>query len=98
MISATQGALQDVKLIAGPHGYLSQCPQLDSSCPTCGQFSSLLNNVENLNHMLEELTHRVSNLCHLYETYAEAIRFEIQFNIVNCIYIMHIMYYNNLIA
>ncbi|XP_050460759.1 protein kinase C-binding protein NELL1-like isoform X2 [Cataglyphis hispanica] len=55
-----KGALQDVKLIAGPHGYLSQCPQLDSSCPTCGQFSSLLNNVENLNHMLEELTHRLA--------------------------------------
>jgi len=61
MIFAPQGALQDVKLIAGPHGYLSQCPQLDSSCPTCGQFSILQNTVEQLMHNLNELTRRVSN-------------------------------------
>ncbi|XP_011687422.1 PREDICTED: protein kinase C-binding protein NELL1-like [Wasmannia auropunctata] len=55
-----KGALQDVKLIAGPHGYLSQCPQLDSSCPTCGQFSILQNTVEQLMHNLNELTHRLA--------------------------------------
>ncbi|XP_025268414.1 protein kinase C-binding protein NELL1 isoform X3 [Camponotus floridanus] len=55
-----KGALQDVKLIAGPHGYLSQCPQLDSSCPTCGQFSILQNTVEQLMHNLKELTHRLA--------------------------------------
>lgn len=68
MISATQGALQDVKLIAGPHGYLSQCPQLDSSCPTCGQFSTLQNTVERLLDNVKELTHRVSNLYAIYIT------------------------------
>ncbi|KAK0073989.1 hypothetical protein PV325_008917, partial [Microctonus aethiopoides] len=52
------GALQDVKLIPGAHGYLSQCPQLDTSCPTCGQFSILQNTVEQLLHNLNELTHR----------------------------------------
>jgi len=60
MIPTPQGALQDVKLIAGPHGYLSQCPQLDSSCPTCGQFSILQNTVEQLMRNLNELTRRVS--------------------------------------
>ncbi|XP_072749694.1 protein kinase C-binding protein NELL1 isoform X3 [Anoplolepis gracilipes] len=55
-----KGALQDVKLIAGPHGYLSQCPQLDSSCPTCGQFSILQNTVEQLMHNVKELTHRLA--------------------------------------
>ncbi|RLU24290.1 hypothetical protein DMN91_002378 [Ooceraea biroi] len=55
-----KGALQDVKLIAGPHGYLSQCPQLDSSCPTCGQFSILQNTVEQLMHNLNELTRRLA--------------------------------------
>ncbi|XP_039310622.1 protein kinase C-binding protein NELL1 isoform X4 [Solenopsis invicta] len=55
-----KGALQDVKLIAGPHGYLSQCPQLDSSCPTCGQFSILQNTVEQLQHNLNELTLRLA--------------------------------------
>ncbi|XP_018301700.1 protein kinase C-binding protein NELL1 [Mycetomoellerius zeteki] len=55
-----KGALQDVKLIAGPHGYLSQCPQLDSSCPTCGQFSILQNTVEQLMHNLNELSRRLA--------------------------------------
>ncbi|XP_048264049.1 protein kinase C-binding protein NELL1 isoform X3 [Bombus terrestris] len=55
-----KGALQDVQLIPGPHGYLSQCPQLDSSCPTCGQFSILQNTVEQLMHNLNELTHRLA--------------------------------------
>ncbi|XP_077261781.1 protein kinase C-binding protein NELL1 isoform X2 [Temnothorax americanus] len=55
-----KGALQDVKLIAGPHGYLSQCPQLDSSCPTCGQFSILQTTVEQLMHNLNELTRRLA--------------------------------------
>ncbi|KAM0736234.1 Protein kinase C-binding protein NELL1 [Formica fusca] len=55
-----KGALQDVKLIAGPHGYLSQCPQLDSSCPTCGQFSTLQNTVERLLDNVKELTHRLA--------------------------------------
>nr|XP_033332762.1 protein kinase C-binding protein NELL1-like isoform X1 [Megalopta genalis] len=55
-----KGALQDVKLIPGPHGYLSQCPQLDSSCPTCGQFSILQNTVEQLMDNLNELTRRLA--------------------------------------
>ncbi|XP_047358151.1 protein kinase C-binding protein NELL1-like isoform X5 [Vespa velutina] len=55
-----KGALQDVKLVPGPHGYLSQCPQLDSSCPTCGQFSMLQNTVEQLMHNLNELTRRLA--------------------------------------
>ncbi|XP_070164643.1 protein kinase C-binding protein NELL1 isoform X2 [Polyergus mexicanus] len=55
-----KGALQDVKLIAGPHGYLTQCPQLDSSCPTCGQFSTLQNTVARLLDNVKELTHRLA--------------------------------------
>ncbi|XP_015593376.1 protein kinase C-binding protein NELL1 isoform X4 [Cephus cinctus] len=55
-----KGALQDVKLIPGAHGYLSQCPQLDSSCPTCGQFSILQNTVEQLMQNLNELTRRLA--------------------------------------
>ena len=63
-IVAPQGALQDVKLVAGPHGYLSQCPLLDSFCPTCGQFSILQNTVEQLMRNLNELTRRVSMNVH----------------------------------
>lgn len=80
MILAPQGALQDVKLIAGPHGYLSQCPQLDSSCPTCGQFSILQNTVEQLMHNLNELTRRVSNL-YVYTNWCQSD--EIPFSVIS---------------
>lgn len=54
-----QGVLQDVRLISGPHGYLNQCPQLDAGCPTCGQFTTLLDTVELLNSRLHLLTDKV---------------------------------------
>jgi len=54
-----QGALQEVHLISGPHGYLTQCPHLSSTCPTCGQFSLLQNTVEQLTKHLHELSERV---------------------------------------
>ncbi|XP_051159615.1 protein kinase C-binding protein NELL1-like isoform X2 [Leptopilina boulardi] len=55
-----KGALQDVKLIAGPHGYLYQCPQLDSSCPVCGHFLLLHKTVERVLYDLNELTLRLA--------------------------------------
>ncbi|KAK7791795.1 hypothetical protein R5R35_010896 [Gryllus longicercus] len=57
--SLFKGALEDVRLIMGPHGYLKQCPLLDSSCPTCGQFSLLQNTVEQLTKNLRELSKRL---------------------------------------
>ena len=57
-----QGALQDVRLITGPHGYLNQCPHLDTSCPTCGEYTLLQNTVEQLTRHLQELSQRVSTV------------------------------------
>ncbi|XP_069703335.1 protein kinase C-binding protein NELL1-like isoform X3 [Periplaneta americana] len=54
-----KGALQEVHLISGPHGYLTQCPHLSSTCPTCGQFSLLQNTVEQLTKHLHELSERL---------------------------------------
>lgn len=54
--------MQDVRLIAGPHGYLSLCPNLDSTCPTCGQFSLLQSTVQELTKHLQELSERVYGL------------------------------------
>ncbi|KAJ8947183.1 hypothetical protein NQ318_015529 [Aromia moschata] len=54
-----QGAMQDVRLIGGPHGYLSSCPHLDSTCPTCGQFFMLQNTVQELTRHLQELSERL---------------------------------------
>ncbi|XP_031339146.1 protein kinase C-binding protein NELL1-like isoform X5 [Photinus pyralis] len=54
-----KGAMQDVRLIAGPHGYLTLCPSLDSTCPTCGQFSLLQSTVQELTRHLQELSERL---------------------------------------
>ena len=49
-----------MKLVSGPHGYLAQCPDLDATCPSCGQFRSLQAAVVHLEKTVEELTQRVS--------------------------------------
>lgn len=61
-VSFPQGAMQDVRLIVGVHGYLSVCPSLDTSCPTCGQFTLLQSTVQELSRLLQELSERVYGL------------------------------------
>lgn len=57
-----QGAMQDVHLITGSYGYLSLCPSVDSTCPTCGQFSLLQSTVQELTKHIKELSERVYGL------------------------------------
>ncbi|CAG9563346.1 unnamed protein product [Danaus chrysippus] len=54
--SLFKGTLQDVRLVSGPHGYLVQCPGLDSECPTCGQFSLLQATVQELTSHIHDLS------------------------------------------
>ncbi|XP_060800674.1 protein kinase C-binding protein NELL1 isoform X1 [Amyelois transitella] len=54
--SLFKGALQDVRLVSGPHGYLAQCPGLDSECPTCGQFALLQATVQELTTHIHDLS------------------------------------------
>lgn len=54
-----QGLLQDVRLIRGADGQRVQCPNLDTSCPTCGQFVTMQKTMENLNRMVHLLSNRV---------------------------------------
>ncbi|XP_071453142.1 protein kinase C-binding protein NELL1-like isoform X3 [Hetaerina americana] len=58
--SLFKGALEEVRLVAGPHGYLSQCPGLDAGCPTCGEFSFLRSTVDALRRHLRDLTERLA--------------------------------------
>ena len=37
-----QGYLQGSRLVGGEYAYLEQCPNLQHSCPTCGQFKVLI--------------------------------------------------------
>ncbi|GBP07047.1 Protein kinase C-binding protein NELL1 [Eumeta japonica] len=54
--SLFKGTLQEVRLVSGPHGYLAQCPGLDSECPTCGQFALLQATVQELTGHLHDLS------------------------------------------
>jgi hypothetical protein len=59
-----QGAMQDVKLVAGSNGHLVQCPAAEAECPTCGEFHSLQSVVARLEKSLQHLTNKVQ---HIYE-------------------------------
>uniref|UniRef100_T1J5F5 Protein kinase C-binding protein NELL2 n=1 Tax=Strigamia maritima TaxID=126957 RepID=T1J5F5_STRMM len=54
-----KGVLQDVKIVAKDHGYIMQCPHLDTECPTCGQFRQLQMSVMSLESHIRELTQRL---------------------------------------
>nr|XP_045616855.1 protein kinase C-binding protein NELL2-like [Procambarus clarkii] len=55
-----KGALQDVRLVSGAGGYLLQCPQADAECPTCGQFQTLSDQVDQLQHLVTQLATRLT--------------------------------------
>ncbi|XP_078662840.1 protein kinase C-binding protein NELL2-like isoform X2 [Branchiostoma floridae x Branchiostoma belcheri] len=50
-----EGGIQDAKIIVHPRGYQSQCPDLDKPCPTCGDFSSLVDTVKDLTYLVAKL-------------------------------------------
>ncbi|CAG0883451.1 unnamed protein product [Cyprideis torosa] len=56
---ASLGEIQDLMLVGGPYGFLSQSPQTDSSCPTCGQFSKLSEAVTKLQLLTLELERKL---------------------------------------
>jgi len=64
-----QGYLQGSRLAGGEYAYLEQCPNLQHSCPTCGQFKALQSTVslmmlelELLSNRLREADNRISQL------------------------------------
>uniref|UniRef100_A0A1B0DPJ3 Uncharacterized protein n=1 Tax=Phlebotomus papatasi TaxID=29031 RepID=A0A1B0DPJ3_PHLPP len=54
-----EGYIQDARVIPSSYGYLTQCPHVDTHCPTCGQFSHLQSSVEELRQSLEDLKKRL---------------------------------------
>ncbi|XP_022172901.1 protein kinase C-binding protein NELL1-like isoform X4 [Myzus persicae] len=57
--SIFKGLLQDVRLIRGADGQRVQCPNLDTSCPTCGQFIAMQKTMENLNKIVHLLSNKL---------------------------------------
>ncbi|XP_023014295.1 protein kinase C-binding protein NELL1 isoform X2 [Leptinotarsa decemlineata] len=97
-----KGGMQNVRLIGGPHGYLSSCPDLDSTCPSCGQFFQLQNTVQELTRHLQELSERLvvaesriskveecdcHKSCHLNGTiYADGAKWQSKCDICSCVH------------
>ncbi|KAI3377372.1 hypothetical protein L3Q82_008563 [Scortum barcoo] len=51
-----KGIIQDVKLIFAPNGYITQCPNLNRTCPTCSDFLSLVQGIMDLQELLAKMT------------------------------------------
>uniref|UniRef100_A0A673Z507 Neural EGFL like 1 n=1 Tax=Salmo trutta TaxID=8032 RepID=A0A673Z507_SALTR len=50
------GTIQDVKFIFAPNGYITQCPNLNRTCPTCSDFLSLVQGIMDLQELLAKMT------------------------------------------
>lgn len=57
-----QGIIEDAYIVSGPNGYLKQCPNIETQCPTCGQYSNLLKTLDDLLKKVDDLTQRVSTV------------------------------------
>ncbi|MGH0139755.1 UNVERIFIED_CONTAM: hypothetical protein FKN15_069983 [Acipenser sinensis] len=51
-----KGIIQDVKMIFAPNGYITQCPNLNRTCPTCSDFLSLVQGIMDLQETLAKMT------------------------------------------
>uniref|UniRef100_A0A287DBB1 Neural EGFL like 1 n=1 Tax=Ictidomys tridecemlineatus TaxID=43179 RepID=A0A287DBB1_ICTTR len=54
-----KGIIQDGKIIFMPNGYITQCPNLNRTCPTCSDFLSLVQGIMDLQELLAKMTAKV---------------------------------------
>ncbi|XP_075423320.1 protein kinase C-binding protein NELL1 isoform X4 [Ascaphus truei] len=55
-----KGIIQDVKIIFTPNGYITQCPNLNRTCPTCSDFLSLVQGIMDLQELLAKMTAKLN--------------------------------------
>ncbi|XP_071618743.1 protein kinase C-binding protein NELL1 isoform X7 [Heliangelus exortis] len=55
-----KGVIQDVKVIFIPNGYITQCPNLNRTCPTCSDFLSLVQGIMDLQELLAKMTAKLN--------------------------------------
>ncbi|ERE79310.1 protein kinase C-binding protein NELL1 [Cricetulus griseus] len=51
-----KGIIQDGKIIFMPNGFITQCPNLNRTCPTCSDFLSLVQGIMDLQELLAKMT------------------------------------------
>uniref|UniRef100_H3B140 VWFC domain-containing protein n=1 Tax=Latimeria chalumnae TaxID=7897 RepID=H3B140_LATCH len=55
-----KGIIQDVKIIFMTNGYITQCPNLNRTCPTCSDFLSLVQGIMDLQEVLAKMTAKLN--------------------------------------
>jgi len=51
--------MQNVQIIAKPDGHRVQCPKVEPTCPSCGEFRELQNTLRLLERRITELEEKV---------------------------------------
>ncbi|XP_009956384.1 PREDICTED: protein NEL-like, partial [Leptosomus discolor] len=54
-----KGVMQDVHLLVMPQGFISQCPDLNRTCPTCNDFHGLVQKIMELQDVLAKTSAKV---------------------------------------
>ncbi|XP_023666191.1 protein kinase C-binding protein NELL2a-like [Paramormyrops kingsleyae] len=55
-----KGIMQDVQLLVIPQGYISQCPDLNRTCPTCNDFHGLVQKIMELQDILAKTSSKLA--------------------------------------
>ncbi|XP_076399414.1 protein kinase C-binding protein NELL1 isoform X3 [Peromyscus maniculatus bairdii] len=55
-----KGIIQDGKIIFMPNGFITQCPNLNRTCPTCSDFLSLVQGIMDLQELLAKMTAKLN--------------------------------------
>uniref|UniRef100_A0A8B9MH83 Neural EGFL like 2 n=1 Tax=Accipiter nisus TaxID=211598 RepID=A0A8B9MH83_9AVES len=55
-----KGIMQDVQLLVMPQGFISQCPDLNRTCPTCNDFHGLVQKIMELQDILAKTSAKVA--------------------------------------
>uniref|UniRef100_A0A4X2KH45 Protein kinase C-binding protein NELL2 n=1 Tax=Vombatus ursinus TaxID=29139 RepID=A0A4X2KH45_VOMUR len=56
-----KGIMQDVQLLVMPQGFITQCPDLNRTCPTCNDFHGLVQKIMELQDILAKTSAKLSN-------------------------------------
>uniref|UniRef100_A0A8C7RR01 Neural EGFL like 2 n=1 Tax=Oncorhynchus mykiss TaxID=8022 RepID=A0A8C7RR01_ONCMY len=55
-----KGVMQDVQILVMPQGFISQCPDLNRTCPTCNDFHGLVQKIMELQDILAKTSSKLS--------------------------------------
>uniref|UniRef100_A0AAY4EPY2 Protein kinase C-binding protein NELL2 n=1 Tax=Denticeps clupeoides TaxID=299321 RepID=A0AAY4EPY2_9TELE len=55
-----KGIMQDVQLVLMPQGHISQCPDLNRTCPTCNDFHGLVQKIMELQDLLAKTSSKLA--------------------------------------